>query len=210
MLIERAISDSAFIALFFLIIFLIFGGVKKLSPNRFNAVYTSFFSTREFNQHLKEEFFLKNAPVFILSVTTSFVLALTFTLISNKSNFYVIPVLALGVIAFFSFKVGITYVLGKVSTTKSKYAKGVYTIEIISIIVLGGLLSLLIPLEIFYSLKKMEGWVLLLVSIIYGVKIVKQFLYSIENKTSLFYIILYFCALEIIPLLTAAKLLELF
>lgn len=208
MLIERTISDSTLVALLFLAIALLFLLIRKTSPTKVQIAVASYFSNRTFKQHLKEEYFIKNYTIFFmgllsaLSLSTS--LALTERVVSYPSIFSKLGL----VLAFLGIKVALSYGLTKAVSPFQTVIKSVYTLEVLCLIVSGIFSTAFIPLELFYSVYSVKELLFVVLIVIYAIKLTKQFLYSVENKVSLFYIILYFCAFELIPALSLLKVLR--
>ena len=210
MLLERTISDSALVALLFLAIGITFLIIKKISPSKVGFIISSFVSNREFKQHLKEEYFIKNYTTFFLSLVSSFSIATCLTLTLNEVHFDQLFMFFSSILVFLGIKVLLSYVLTKSITPFQTVIKSVYTFEVLFLVIAGVIFLLFIPIEIFYSVHAIRGWVFAILILVYAVKTGKQFLYSVEHKTPLFYIILYFCAFEIIPALTLLKMLDVF
>lgn len=188
---------------------IVFGVIRKMSPGKFQATYGSFFSDRTFRQHLKEEFFIKNYSTFFLGLAAAFALAISISLLREQDILIQTTLTAIFVLAFVIIKVLSIYALSKIISSQEIGLKNIYIYEILFLIIGGMGATLFLPTEVFLSFKSSEGLFVSLLLLLYAIKLVKQFLYSIERKTSLLYIILYFCAFEIIPALTLLKFLGL-
>ena len=169
----------------------------------------TFFSDRTFRQHLKEEFFIKNYSTFFLGLAAAFALAISISLLREQDILIQTTLTAIFVLAFVIIKVLSIYALSKIISSQEIGLKNIYIYEILFLIIGGMGATLFLPTEVFLSFKSSEGLFVSLLLLLYAIKLVKQFLYSIKRKTSLLYIILYFCAFEIIPALTLLKFLGL-
>lgn len=202
---ERAISNSAVIGLIFILIGTLFLVIKKISPSKVAFLFSSFFINREFKQHLKEEYFIKNYTTFFLCLVASFSLATCLTLTAKEFIVEHVFSVLLFILAVLTLKITLSYFLSKTINPTQTIIKSIYTLEVLFLVVLGLVALFFIPIELFYSVYAIRYGVFIALIVVYCIKIGKQFLYSLENKTPLFYIILYFCAFEIIPTLTLVK-----
>ena len=207
MLIERTISNSASVALLFVLLLLSFLLIRKISYGRGKIIVASFFSNREFKQHLKEEYFIKNYTTVFLVFLSTMSVSIVLSVLSNQFSFLNTLKITGIIVGVLSLKIAVLYALGKSITPLPSVVRSIYTLEILALIVVGIVSLLFVPVELFYSIHKVQFWLLSFLLVVYGLKIFKQFQHSVDNRVPLFYIILYFCAFELIPALTVFKIL---
>ena len=198
-LIERNISDAWMLLLMFLVAVVVFAVLKAVAPNKTAALYSSYFSAKAFKQHEHDEFFVKNYPALLLVLLSSLTITFVLAVLEGFDTGFIFTSAAY-IFFFLVAKVLIIYALVKIISSSSSY-RFLYLFEILTLIVAGTVGLLFLPLDIITPVQNMEALLYSVFVALILLKIFKQIAISLSKGIPLFYIILYLCALEIIPAL---------
>lgn len=205
MLIERHISSTADSVVLFLLFFIVFSLLVKFSGRNLWAIVASFFSAKALNKKIQEEYFIKNYPSAILLVLSSLVVGSNVYLIFKDFVSLNLLAIFLGLFAFLGAKLLSILILSKFVSVRDNALKPVYYVEFLGAQTAGIVFLLLMPLIVWVSSKTFVVVFLSVLAALVLYKWLRQFLVAFSMRISLFYNILYFCALELIPVLYLIK-----
>jgi hypothetical protein len=205
MLIERHISDSSAVALWFLLLFLMFAFLFRYGNRRLQDIVAAFFSDKVLVKKQKEEYFMKNYPSLFMFIMAWIAIGLSIYFpLKNTLN---IPVVGLYVALFLLpwIKVLVVNILSVIISPRATIFRPLYLLDFISYQTAGLFLVFALPLLLWISPEQFLNVVLGILSFFIFYRIMRGLIISIKAKAPLFYIILYFCALELLPLLFLVK-----
>lgn len=205
MLIERTLTNEWTVALYFVFLLAFYAIIRTTSSSKSFALFESYFSSISFNQHFKEEYFIKNYPSFFLVLISALNNGLILFYIYYKTEPNKIFYLFLVIVFALVLKVFFSYFISKTISSRGVVVKEYYTLEVLNFQMIGLVSSLLIPLLIIIDAEFVKQIYFSTLALCFVYKLIKQIHASISHNTSWFYIILYFCAFEIIPVLTLVK-----
>lgn len=205
MLIERHISDSSTVALWFLLLFLIFAFLFRYGNNRLQDIVAAFFSDKVLIKKQKEEYFMKNYPSLLMFIIAW--LAIGLSIYFPLKHALNIPVVGLfvGLFLFPWIKVVAVNIMSVIISARATIFRPLYLLDFISYQTAGLFLVFALPLLLWISPEQFLNVALGILSFFVFYRIIRGLIISIKSKAPLFYIILYFCALEMLPLLFLVK-----
>lgn len=206
-----AVSDWGSYVILICLVF--FAGIQYNNYKRVQQLFKAFAVARFFNQLARESTLFKERSTFLLFsmyvVVLSFFLTRTYlfyTLNNNELNGFVLFIkVLLGLSLFYFFKIILFSLTGKLFKAAKESAD-----YILNICVFGQVMGIvLLPFSIIMTYFP-NGFILLLFFIIFGISYFYRtfrgmiFIYSGLN-VPVYYLFLYFCTLEILPLVIIAK-----
>jgi len=199
----------------FLGMFLILAWTQIFYAHRFRMVVGATFSTRHLHQLGREgDLFNERISIALSLIYVSTVAMVIYQVIrlifhqtsSTIPQFQLYMLIVLAVIGFWAFKVLIMNLLSLIF--KTDHINNEYKLNILVTISILGLL--LIPVLVFAVYLK-SSWLVYLALGLIGIfslfRVIKGFIIGISlTRFSYFFLFIYLCTLEILPLLVAAKL----
>lgn len=193
----------------------IFAVLKNAFSKQLSAIVQSFFSNRILNNINKEDNLFSSWPFLLLFVQFGFVFGMFFFLVAQwndmyqaKDGFKFFFSISLTIIVFYALKLIILRFLGYLFNVQKPVG------EYISILYLSYFNAslLFIPLVIAFAFTPLKygevyiGLAFLLLGIIFAFQLLRAGITILSNnKFSRMHLILYFCALEICPILILIK-----
>ena len=193
----------------------IFAVLKNAFSKQLSAIVQSFFSNRILNNINKEDNLFSSWPFLLLFVQFGFVFGMFFFLVAQwndmyqaKDGFKFFFSISITIIVFYALKLVILRFLGYLFNVQKPVG------EYISILYLSYFNAslLFIPLVIAFALSPLKygevyiGLAFLLLGIIFAFQLLRAGITILSNnKFSRMHLILYFCALEICPILILIK-----
>lgn len=210
MLIERYISNSGAVVIAFYVLFFSIALMFKYSNKNALALVGAFLSNRSFDKKTQEEYFIRNyvSILFFVVGLISISLALFFVFNESLSNdpleYFLTP------LVYFIIRIAAIYFFSNVISSRANVLKPILHYEVLFVQLLGLVLSFVLIMQLWLNQTQQLIIVFSIMGIAIIYKWIKQLRISFLAHISLFYIILYFCALEIIPLLFLIKRAKLF
>ncbi|MFP5469961.1 MAG: DUF4271 domain-containing protein [Bacteroidia bacterium] len=205
MLIERHIPPTAETFVLFMLFFIVFALLIKFSSKIVGALIVAFFSEKTLNKKIKEEFFLKNYPSTILLVLSALALSSNVYLIFKGVILLNILQLTMALFTFLGIKLLTILLLSKFISVRENALRPIYYIEVLGAQTVGVFLIFLLPIALWISMETYLMVFIFLIGFFIIYKWIRQMRISFLRRTSLFYNILYFCALELVPVLVLFK-----
>jgi len=205
MLIERHISDSSTVALWFLVLFLAFAFIFRFGNRRIQDIFASFFSEKVFLKKIKEEYFLKSYTAGIMYVVAG--IAIVLNLLYSLKSTIDVKVFSLAFLVIVSpwIKVFLASVVSLFISNRNTILLPIYIFELVTYLVAGITLIFTLPMLLWLPPNQHINIVVGILLFVTLFRIIKSAVLAFKAKISLFYIILYFCALEMLPFLVLMK-----
>lgn len=200
---------------FIFIMLLIFAILKNAFSKQLSAIVQSFFSNRVLNNINKEDNLFSSWPFLLLFIQFGFILGMFFFLVAQYYDMYQVRegfkfffTISIIIIVFYALKLIILRFLGYLFNVQKPVG------EYISILYLSYFNAslLFIPLVVAFALSPLKYGVVyivlayLLLGIIFAFQLLRAGITILSNnKFSRMHLILYFCALEICPILILIK-----
>lgn len=194
---------------------IIFAILKNAFSKQLSAIVQSFFSNRILNNINKEDNLFSSWPFLLLFIQFGFILGMFFFLVAQyydmyqaKHGFKFFFTISLTIIVFYALKLIILRFIGYLFNVQKPVG------EYISILYLSYFNAslLFIPLVVAFALSPLKYGVVyialafLLLGIIFAFQLLRAGITILSNnKFSKMHLILYFCALEICPILVLIK-----
>lgn len=213
-------ADSGMLYLFPLVSLLFLAVLKYRFPKSIGFIISGFYNPRIFRQimgenlartHQVSKLLLINVFIVLLGI-----LGFAYTNILGLSPLYIL-VIAGVLIVYYSTRVMLNYLTVYLSGMKGLLQESMvynrFYLGVLGIVLIPGLISLLLlPDSFVFSIGSSTlkfGWLVLIMSLIisYIVKVVVLVLKSVQLKVSPYYIFLYLCTLEILPLVVIIRVL---
>jgi len=193
----------------------IFAVLKNAFSKQLSAIVESFFSNRILNNINKEDNLFSSWPFLLLFIQFGFILGMFFFLVAQyydmyqaKHGFKFFFTISLTIIVFYALKLIILRFIGYLFNVQKPVG------EYISILYLSYFNAslLFIPLVVAFALSPLKYGVIyialayLLLGVIFAFQLIRAGITILSNnKFSKMHLILYFCALEICPILILIK-----
>ena len=193
----------------------IFAVLKNAFSKQLSAIVESFFSNRILNNINKEDNLFSSWPFLLLFIQFGFILGMFFFLVAQyydmyqaKHGFKFFFTISLTIIVFYALKLIILRFIGYLFNVQKPVG------EYISILYLSYFNAslLFIPLVVAFALSPLKYGVIyialayLLLGVIFAFQLIRAGITILSNnKFSKMHLILYFCALEICPILMLIK-----
>lgn len=210
MLIERYISNSGAVVIAFYVLFFFFALMFKYSNKNALALVGAFLSNRSFDKKTQEEYFIRNyvSILFFVVGVVSIALSLFFVFNESLSNapfeYFLAP------LVYVMIRIAVIYFFSNIISSRANVLKPILHYEVLFVQLLGLVLSFALMMQLWLNQTQQLTIVFSIMGIAIIYKWIKQLRISFLAHISLFYIILYFCALEIVPLLFLIKRAKLF
>lgn len=193
----------------------IFAILKNAFSKQLSAIVESFFSNRILNNINKEDNLFSSWPFLLLFIQFGFILGMFFFLVAQyydmyqaKHGFKFFFTISITIIVFYALKLVILRFIGYLFNVQKPVG------EYISILYLSYFNAslLFIPLVVAFALSPLKYGVIyialayLLLGVIFAFQLLRAGITILSNnKFSKIHLILYFCALEICPILVLIK-----
>ena len=193
----------------------IFAILKNAFSKQLSAIVESFFSNRVLNNINKEDNLFSSWPFLLLFIQFGFILGMFFFLVAQyydmyqaKHGFKFFFTISITIIVFYALKLVILRFIGYLFNVQKPVG------EYISILYLSYFNAslLFIPLVVAFALSPLKYGVIyialayLLLGVIFAFQLLRAGITILSNnKFSKIHLILYFCALEICPILVLIK-----
>ena len=202
------------ISITFILLFCIFAFVQASNFKKVHQFIQSFFGIRFLNQILREGNFYKERityPLLFISFTSTALFFYGIVNFQSNDSFFIleiIPFLKILFLIFFLFIIKLLVIkfsgiLFKVDKDESDYTSSVFLFSMFS-----GIFLLPVSICFWYVPNTFfEFFGLGILLIMFGFRIIRSFFFSTnESKFSLYYLFLYLCTVEIVPLFVLIKL----
>lgn len=197
-----------------LLCFILFAIAQYKYGKRIQQIFNAYFTNRLFNQLSREGGLLKERGSIFLFI--SFILGFSLLIYKTYQFYFNIPIngyilytkIVVGVFAFYLLKMGIYNLIGYIfKVTKETYD---YILKIYIFCQLTSVFILIFIVFITYSVSEtiiLFSWGLIALSFL--IRLIRGVLVTFFNfKATIYYIFLYLCTLEILPLFLLFKILS--
>jgi hypothetical protein len=208
MLIERHISDSSTVALWFLVLFLAFAFIFRYGNKRLQDIVAAFFSDKVLIKKQKEEYFMKNYPSLLMFIMAWLAIGLSIYFPLKQTLNIPVGFLFLSLFLLPWLKVVVVNITAVIISPRATIFRPLYLLDFISYQTAGLFLVFTLPLLLWITHEQFLNVVLGILSFFIFYRLIRGLIISIKAKAPLFYIILYFCALEMLPLLFLVKMIS--
>jgi hypothetical protein len=213
-ILERPLHDD-WIILIILTVTLLFALIRKSSANMLQGAERFFLfrgvndsSTKDTGGLFSWESTIKNLVSFFIMGLFGYSAASYYDIIPSAFPGIISWIISVAIIiAAVTLRHIICILIGAVSDERdvfSEYLLGVYQFYRFSAIFIF-VLSLLLSYTTIFSLKSLFAVGIIVIATLYLMRVIRLFIIFINKNISLFYFILYLCALEILPVMMAVK-----
>ncbi len=208
-------KGNAWLLGFIFLMLVVFAILKNVFSKQLSAIVESFFSNRALNNINKEDNLFRSWPFLLLFIQFGFILGMFFFLVAQFYGLYQVQQgfkfffsISITIIVFYALKLLVLRFLGYVFNVQKPVG------EYISILYLSYFNAslLFIPLVLAFALSPLKygsiyiALAFLLLAVIFTFQLLRAGVTILSsNKFSKMHLILYFCALEICPILILIK-----